>query len=126
MIVFFFQAEDGIRDVAVTGVQTCALPISSRAAWRAVPRLYAIRLQSRCLPQDRKQRTARQAARDGLEARSQGSRGGRMDHPPRRRGPDGAELQAGNRAPLRLLGGKKTQNGGGPGAPPPANGKRRT
>src|SRR2546422_3359261 len=28
MIFFFFQAEDGIRDVAVTGVQTCALPIS--------------------------------------------------------------------------------------------------
>src|SRR5256884_1318646 len=27
---FFFQAEDGIRDVAVTGVQTCALPIFSR------------------------------------------------------------------------------------------------
>src|SRR2546429_3381540 len=25
----FFQAEDGIRDVAVTGVQTCALPIST-------------------------------------------------------------------------------------------------
>src|SRR5205809_6160037 len=24
---FFFQAEDGIRDVAVTGLQTCALPI---------------------------------------------------------------------------------------------------
>src|SRR2546429_2764662 len=28
LILFFFQAEDGIRDVAVTGVQTCALPIS--------------------------------------------------------------------------------------------------
>src|SRR2546429_9470022 len=28
MMFFFFQAEDGIRDVAVTGVQTCALPIS--------------------------------------------------------------------------------------------------
>src|SRR5256884_6684168 len=28
--VFFFQAEDGIRDVAVTGVQTCALPIWGR------------------------------------------------------------------------------------------------
>src|SRR2546422_11748883 len=28
MCFFFFQAEDGIRDVAVTGVQTCALPIS--------------------------------------------------------------------------------------------------
>src|SRR2546430_14417133 len=26
-IVFFFQAEDGIRDLTVTGVQTCALPI---------------------------------------------------------------------------------------------------
>src|SRR2546429_8283312 len=30
-IYFFFQAEDGIRDVAVTGVQTCALPISVSA-----------------------------------------------------------------------------------------------
>src|SRR5256884_6566113 len=28
-LYFFFQAEDGIRDVAVTGVQTCALPIWS-------------------------------------------------------------------------------------------------
>src|SRR2546430_16467909 len=28
---FFFQAEDGIRDLTVTGVQTCALPISDRA-----------------------------------------------------------------------------------------------
>src|SRR5215510_15935399 len=29
MFFFFFQAEDGIRDGHVTGVQTCALPISS-------------------------------------------------------------------------------------------------
>src|SRR2546430_12684613 len=29
--VFFFQAEDGIRDLTVTGVQTCALPISHGA-----------------------------------------------------------------------------------------------
>src|SRR2546421_9445349 len=29
--VFFFQAEDGIRDLIVTGVQTCALPISPPA-----------------------------------------------------------------------------------------------
>src|SRR5207237_7384419 len=28
--VFFFQAEDGIRDSSVTGVQTCALPIFER------------------------------------------------------------------------------------------------
>src|SRR5437879_9480446 len=27
---FFFQAEDGIRDTSVTGVQTCALPISRK------------------------------------------------------------------------------------------------
>ena len=25
--IFFFRAEDGIRDIGVTGVQTCALPI---------------------------------------------------------------------------------------------------
>src|SRR3989449_3084890 len=31
IIFFFFQAEDGIRDVAVTGVQTCALPICAAA-----------------------------------------------------------------------------------------------
>src|SRR5216684_1996821 len=31
-VFFFFQAEDGIRDVAVTGVQTCALPIYRRGA----------------------------------------------------------------------------------------------
>src|SRR3989475_2943745 len=28
LTIFFFQAEDGIRDLTVTGVQTCALPIS--------------------------------------------------------------------------------------------------
>src|SRR3712207_7148493 len=32
MVFFFFQAEDGIRDIGVTGVQTCALPI-----WPALP-----------------------------------------------------------------------------------------
>src|SRR5205809_4120130 len=35
---FFFQAEDGIRDVAVTGVQTCALPILPVARRRAARR----------------------------------------------------------------------------------------
>src|SRR2546421_6220752 len=29
LFFFFFQAEDGIRDLIVTGVQTCALPISN-------------------------------------------------------------------------------------------------
>src|SRR5699024_11379284 len=34
--VFFFQAEDGIRDRNVTGVQTCALPIFA-SSWMLVP-----------------------------------------------------------------------------------------
>src|SRR3712207_2953435 len=34
MSIFFFQAEDGIRDIGVTGVQTCALPISRPGARR--------------------------------------------------------------------------------------------
>src|SRR2546421_2188426 len=29
-VIFFFQAEDGIRDLIVTGVQTCALPICAQ------------------------------------------------------------------------------------------------
>src|SRR5437764_13353745 len=35
---FFFQAEDGIRDTSVTGVQTCALPSSARRSRRRPPR----------------------------------------------------------------------------------------
>src|SRR5215204_7217081 len=38
LFFFFFQAEDGIRDHCVTGVQTCALPISPEGRrWRARP-----------------------------------------------------------------------------------------
>src|SRR5256885_13280749 len=33
---FFFQAEDGIRDYKVTGVQTCALPILAWACMKAI------------------------------------------------------------------------------------------
>src|SRR5215203_5262610 len=54
---FFFQAEDGIRDIGVTGVQTCALPISGgrwfeptrRYSTPAVrSRAYARRMTERC------------------------------------------------------------------------------
>src|SRR5256885_3866497 len=41
-LFFFFQAEDGIRDYKVTGVQTCALPICSEAA-RMIPLSYNVR-----------------------------------------------------------------------------------
>src|SRR5947209_17878965 len=34
LLFFFFQAEDGIRDIGVTGVQTCALPIYEGFAFR--------------------------------------------------------------------------------------------
>src|SRR2546430_11121689 len=37
---FFFQAEDGIRDLTVTGVQTCALPIFSG---RRIPARFPVR-----------------------------------------------------------------------------------
>src|SRR5262249_58918059 len=35
-VCFFFQAEDGIRDWSVTGVQTCALPICGRVRVRVL------------------------------------------------------------------------------------------
>src|SRR5256885_12696631 len=38
-VIFFFQAEDGIRDYKVTGVQTCALPIFAHAPVAAGPRV---------------------------------------------------------------------------------------
>src|SRR5437868_10371840 len=61
---FFFQAEDGIRDRNVTGVQTCALPISSSSArllrippgaplprnlgsWPVIPRILSLRSEER-------------------------------------------------------------------------------
>src|SRR6266446_7150530 len=37
-IFFFFQAEDGIRDYKVTGVQTCALPIFTGVSGRTEPK----------------------------------------------------------------------------------------
>src|SRR6185503_8945953 len=53
-LFFFFQAEDGIRVVAVTGVQTCALPISQAGTLRHAPaavhkEAYAFNLGARYL-----------------------------------------------------------------------------
>ena len=39
-LFFFFQAEDGIRDYKVTGVQTCALPISLPCCRTALPQSF--------------------------------------------------------------------------------------
>src|ERR1022692_2467265 len=42
MLVFFFQAEDGIRDYKVTGVQTCALPICQEGPGRRGPAAHSL------------------------------------------------------------------------------------
>src|SRR2546422_1756331 len=60
---FFFQAEDGIRDVAVTGVQTCALPISSDFAGLRSPRLYGFHTGTGSLS-NRKGRGRRRGGRE--------------------------------------------------------------
>src|SRR2546430_7893596 len=41
--IFFFQAEDGIRDLTVTGVQTCALPISQEIVLLRIPLAIVVR-----------------------------------------------------------------------------------
>src|SRR5207249_10212908 len=65
---FFFQAEDGIRDRNVTGVQTCALPIS-RSSTR-------IRAEERVLMANPEYRTAMRSEerRVGKECRSRWAR----------------------------------------------------
>src|SRR3712207_8503080 len=64
---FFFQAEDGIRDIGVTGVQTCALPIWAGGPHDAVGRR-GERVQ-------RRQARARVVARRGVRAVPRGGRG---------------------------------------------------
>src|SRR5687767_1003531 len=62
--IFFFQAEDGIRDKLVTGVQTCALPISPRAPTPSRPRCARSRERSR------RRRARSEERRVGKECRS--------------------------------------------------------
>src|SRR5437667_8183953 len=64
LIFFFFQAEDGIRDRDVTGVQTCALPILQGP------------LRNRELMGERRQRGGRAAAGRGRRAVATGGQKG--------------------------------------------------
>src|SRR2546430_7770678 len=76
-IFFFFQAEDGIRDLTVTGVQTCALPISGGGRARR---------QGRCQGTQRKSLDAPGRRR---EARTVGAgTGDWRARPAQRRGPE--------------------------------------
>src|SRR5205823_9397075 len=72
--VFFFQAEDGIRDKLVTGVQTCALPISP-AIWVAVPQRAnsPTRLLRPCKRAGRRRSVRSEERRVGKECRTRGS-----------------------------------------------------
>src|SRR5256886_4970709 len=66
VVLFFFQAEDGIRDLTVTGVQTCALPIYADA-----------RPEDGALLTDR---AAGDLVRDALEQRAVFGAGVGVDH----------------------------------------------
>src|SRR3712207_7715743 len=87
MLLFFFQAEDGIRDIGVTGVQTCALPI-----WRRTRRRP---------PQPREASRARGGAPVGQPEQAttgKGSGEGRRRRGPRRRRGGGGRGTEGNKS----------------------------
>src|SRR2546426_4500004 len=71
MMFFFFQAEDGIRDYKVTGVQTRALPILAYAARRAAPRRGSRHRRAR---RGRHRSAARSVREDVLRAAAAGPR----------------------------------------------------
>src|SRR5205807_5653827 len=78
---FFFQAEDGIRDYKVTGVQTCALPISKFDPRHVtVPRIVD---EERALGPDRLQLVALDHRRTAIERRDHVAREAhrRGEHP---------------------------------------------
>src|SRR5207247_7854170 len=56
--ILFFQAEDGIRYPLVTGVQTCALPISPAPRQRSAGTRRSCRGRARCASHSRARRTA--------------------------------------------------------------------
>src|SRR4051794_41377899 len=71
---FFFQAEDGIRDGRVTGVQTCALPISHGSSLISCWDKIKVRARQRCrpAPAQRRRRLSALFARPGEICRQRG------------------------------------------------------
>src|SRR3989442_2965417 len=78
ILFFFFQAEDGIRDADVTGVQTCALPIWSARAARSERRvgdhLRADLRDREAAPQETRRVSGSAQARGDQRARVRGLR----------------------------------------------------
>src|SRR5437879_9905115 len=77
MCFFFFQAEDGIRDTSVTGVQTCALPIfrltsegNAPAFGPTVPHIDAVVAQKQVRRIDTEWVVARMAHTDAVMTRA--------------------------------------------------------
>src|SRR5207247_6355653 len=99
---FFFQAEDGIRDPLVTGVQTCALPISSalrhdsaQSAARSIAFLQSSRPAPRCFSMKTASKQACRSRASGLSvqlpSRSEERRVGKSVGLGEGRGGDGKE-----------------------------------
>src|SRR5256886_15870603 len=109
-LFFFFQAEDGIRDLTVTGVQTCALPIAERS--RVGPGERAnevVDLAARAAPVDQ--------AVGGAAARQLGGLArGLRPAPPRPRGQPGAPAGARVTIGRGGTGGERPDGGGRRGA----------
>src|SRR5215211_8626482 len=63
---FFFQAEDGIRDHCVTGVQTCALPISAQGRERGPITPASVEERRARLVRQRRGARASEAEHDGV------------------------------------------------------------
>src|SRR2546429_10009765 len=83
-LVFFFQAEDGIRDVAVTGVQTCALPAAPSGEpppWRRSARGLWVQVRSTSPSPWRARRGTAWRGKDWGRGGGGGPRGGRGGFP---------------------------------------------
>src|SRR2546430_6095400 len=92
---FFFQAEDGIRDLTVTGVQTCALPISNGRRRPSSRSRRGISPRGCAGPPTRRSRSSRRAPRLFSPAR---------EISPRRTGSRGKEVFVARRLPGRQRG----------------------
>src|SRR5207245_8430386 len=79
-VVFFLQAEDGIRDATVTGVQTCALPIY-KVSWPRFPSQtwanHPATAPARTVPPSRVGRCRRRSGNCSVPSRSEERRVGK-------------------------------------------------
>src|SRR2546430_11685472 len=100
-LIFFFQAKVGIRDLTVTGVQTCALPICSRTSPGGIPKLSRTIRYSGCTAPSRVRMMSggsihawRAGGRSAARAAAKSEiRGGSPSRSEKRRGGEGGRIQ---------------------------------